>query len=250
MVQATYRGHQTRRSSVTAAKLRTEPREIVIMRWQTLVGKALALKLSDGMNWAALSSSLKAGYVPVSDEAIEAMMSKQTCFSYQSICADARQSRLQPMSIETLAGQAERRRGSVIINAGTHHDEVVAQAGEQPEAPRVEHHPSRFRLKQSPRPVLPPIDSSSRFVSNPVSIPCSNTGERVELTVEDGLGRTMNRFNGASPAKPALTVDRMHEISARMHRYAEQRILAASAAEETRRCLRPSPCRARRTPAC
>eukprot|EP00966_Prymnesium_polylepis_P187976 4357499-Prymnesium_polylepis.1 len=57
----------------------------------------------------------------------------------------------------------------------------------------------RFRLRQSPRPRLPPLvtprDPSSRFASQPVSIPCSPRAI-LEVTRRDAVGRTVSALDG------------------------------------------------------
>eukprot|EP00966_Prymnesium_polylepis_P219142 5070847-Prymnesium_polylepis.1 len=160
-LQAHWRGHNYRRQSV----MDREPRPEILLRWQKLVSRALARV--GGINWEAIGASLSVlGFVPVTDEAIEAMMVKQRGYSYQTICSDARQSRLLPTTIETTAGDPpEARRQPEDADSVPASPGLAELANEQPELLLTERNLKRFRVKQAPRPKLPPIiDSSLRFV--------------------------------------------------------------------------------------
>ena len=67
-LQAATRGRNTRRNSL----LKHEPKAEVVARWKTVVNSVLVRDA--GVNWGAIKTTLNnVGYVPPSEEAIEAM---------------------------------------------------------------------------------------------------------------------------------------------------------------------------------
>ena len=67
-LQAATRGRNARRNSV----LKREPKAEVVARWKTLVNSVLVRDA--GVDWGAIKTTLSVvGYVPPSEEAIEAM---------------------------------------------------------------------------------------------------------------------------------------------------------------------------------
>lgn len=234
-IQAAYRGRAYRRASA----FDREPKAHVISRWQQLVSKTLAR--SGGMNWGAITSALKVGFVPVSEDALAAMAEHCQGITARQICEDSRQTAR--VEIETVAGQSDLDDDdpSADNRQCTPPPQSSTPLPPQPSAQR----PVRFHLKTYRPGKLPSFDSSSRFMSDSLSVSSSNVpGDRLQVTTLDQTGHVVSRFrdlgelsSGGGLPYGGLSAAQIQQMSSRLHRHFEQRKQTVRHEMETRRSL-------------